>query len=617
MHLRMAIRTVLPLIAAACVLSAQNAIADQNRHHALSLIGTPKYGPDFKQFDWVNAAAPKAGNVRLWSLGTFDSLNQFPIKGNAAAGLSLLYDRLMEDSADEASTEYGVLAEWVSYPDDYSGVTFALRPEARFSDGKPVTPEDVIFSLGALKKVNPGYRYYYKNVVKAEKTGEREVTFSFDVKGNRELPQIVGQLPILPEHYWTAKGKDGETRDLGKTTLEIPIGSGPYRITEVKAGRHLVYELREDYWAKDLPANVGQWNLQGFRFEYFRDAQIAFEAFKAGKIDYFEETNSKRWATGYDFPALKKGQVVKQRIDLKRGAPMQGFLFNLRRKKFADARVRRAFSLAYDFEWANKNLFYGQYTRTASYFANMELASSGLPEGRELEILEEVRDQVPPEVFTAVYENPVNKDTRARRKNLRQATKLLKAAGWVIRNGVLTHAESGETMSVEVLLISPAFQRVVQPYARDLERLGVKVSIRLVDTSQYQRRLDTFDYDMIIGTFAQSESPGNEQRNYWGTDAADRNGSRNYIGIKNPAIDKLIDKIIFAKSRPELVAATRAMDRVLLWNHYLVPQWHVPYARVAYWDKFRRPDPGPSQSVAFLRTWWFDEAAAKKLSEAR
>lgn len=589
--------------------------AEDQRHHALSLVGKPKYGPDFKHFGWVNPEAPKGGDIRMFAQGTFDSLNPYPVKGNAATGLSLIYDQLMEDSAHEPSTEYALLAEWASYPDDYSSVTFQLREGARFSDGEPVKPEDVVFTLGELKRVSPAYRFYYKNVVKAEKTGERQVTFRFDVKGNRELPQIVGQLPILPKHYWTANDKDGNPRDLGKSTLEVPIGSGPYRIKEVKAGRNIVYERRDDYWAKDLPINVGMWNFDTLRFEYFRDAQIGFEAFKAGRLDFFNENLSKRWATGYDFKAVEKGWVVKRQIDLKRGAPMQGFVFNTRRKKFSDPRVRRAFNLAFDFEWANKNLFYGQYIRTASYFANMELASEGLPKGRELEILEEVRNKVPPEVFTTPYTNPKNDTPRAHRQQLRKAIKLLKEAGWNNKNGVLTNAETGETMTVQILLVSPAFQRIVQPYAQSLGRLGIKVSIRLVDSSQYESRLENFDFDMIVGTFAQSESPGNEQRNFWGTESADRKGSRNFIGIKNPAIDKIIDKVIFAKSRADLVAATKALDRVLLWNHYIVPQWHVPYARVAYWDKLRRPEPGPSQSVAFVQTWWYDKEAAKRLAE--
>lgn len=589
--------------------------AEEKRHHALSLIGEPKLGPDFKHFDWVNPKAPKAGDIKLWAQGTFDSLNQFPVKGNQAVGLALLYDRLMENNSDEPSAEYALLAEWVSYPDDFSSVTFKIRDTAKFSDGEPVKPEDVIFTLGEVKRVSPAYRFYYKNVVKAEKTGDGLVTFRFDVKGNRELPQIVSQLPILPKHYWEAKDKDGEKRDLGKTTLEIPVGSGPYRIKEVKAGRHLIYERRDDYWAKDLPVNVGRYNFNSLRFEYFRDAQIAFEAFKAGRLDFFSENQSKRWATGYDFKAVKKNWVKTEKIQLSRGAPMQGFIFNTRLDKFSDPRVRLAFNHAFDFEWANKNLFFGQYTRTNSYFANMELAAEGLPKGRELEILEKVRDKVPPEVFTKPFQNPKNDTPRGLRKQLRTATKLLKEAGWVNKNGALTNVKTGKPMTVEMLLVSPAFERVVQPYAQSLGRLGIKVSIRLVDSSQYQRRLESFDFEMVIGTFAQSESPGNEQRNFWGTAAADRNGSRNLIGIKNPAIDAIIDEVIFAKSRPDLVAATRALDRVLLWNHYLVPQWHIPYSRVAYWDKFQRPKPGASQSVAFIESWWFDEAAAKRLAE--
>ncbi len=602
----------------ALVLSATGALAGPPaRQHALSLVGTPQYGADFTHFDWVRPDAPKGGAVRLAALGTFDSLNQFPIKGNAANGLGLLYDTLMATSLDEPSTEYGLIAEWVSYPEDFSSVTFALRPEARFHDGKPITAEDVIFSLDILKTVNPFYRAYYKNVVAVEKTGAREVTFRFNVKNNRELPQIVGQLPILPKHYWTGKGPDGKARDLARTTLEPPLGSGPYRIGKVEAGRSITYERVPDYWARDLPVSRGQWNFASIRFDYFRDSTIAFQAFKAGKIDYYEESSSKNWATGYDFPAVKKGWVKREEVEQKTAAPMQGFVLNLRRAKFRDRRVRRAFNLAFDFEWANKNLFYGQYKRVSSYFENTELAARGLPEGRELEILNTVRDLVPPEVFTKPYTNPVGGGQRAMRRNLRRAVALLREAGWVIKSGVLTHTGTGERMEVEFLIVSPLFERIILPYVRNLARLGIKARVRLVDSSQYRKRLDTFDFDIVVASFAQSHSPGNEQRDFWGSAAADRQGSRNLIGIKDKAVDALIDRIIFAKSRAELVAATRALDRVLLWNFYIVPQWYAPRARIAYWAKFAHPKRLPSLRVGFLQVWWYDEAAARRLAEAR
>lgn len=591
--------------------------AESMVHHALSLIGEPKYAADFKHFDYVNPDAPKGGKVRLSAIGSFDSLNPFVLKGVAASGSGLIYDSLMDGSLEEPSTAYGLLAEYVTYPEDVSSATFKLREGARWHDGKPVTVDDVIFSLDALKnKGHPFYGKYYKNVVKAEKTGTREVTFTFDVTGNRELPMIVGELTILPKHYWTGKYKDGQPRDFSKTTLKPPLGSGPYRIKEVKAGRALTVERVKDYWAKDLPVKAGQNNFDEIRFEYYRDATVAFEAFKADRLDYFRETSSKNWATGYDFKATKNKWIKRELIELKRGQAMQAFVFNTRHAKFKDPRVRRAFGYAFDFEWANKNLFYGQYKRVTSYFQNTELASSGLPKGQELEILNEVKGQVPEEVFTTPYSNPVSDGSGSIRKNMREALKLFKAAGWNVKDRKLQNAK-GEQMEADFLLVSPQFERIVQPYMRNLERLGIKTSLRVVDVPQYRRRLDTFDFGIIVGNFGQSQSPGNEQRNFWGSASADENGSRNLIGIKNPAIDKLIDKIIFANDRAELVAATNALDRVLLWNHYLVPQWFAPYARVAHWDRFGHPEKFPAQSVGFPTVWWWNDEAAKKLAAVK
>jgi microcin C transport system substrate-binding protein len=595
---------------------AASASDNSTKHHALSLIGKPAAGPDFKHFDWVNPDAPKGGRVRQWALGTFDTLNPFPVKGNAAVGLALIYDKLMVNSPDEPTTGYGLLAEWVAYPDDFGSATFKLRPEARFHDGKPVTPDDVVFSLDAIKKASPNFAFYYKNVIRAEKTGDNLVMFVFDVKGNRELPMIVGELPILPKHFWEGTGPNGEPRDLSKTTLEIPLGSGPYRIKQMDPGRSIVYERVKDWWAKDLPVSKGQWNFDEIRYTYYRDRVPAFEAFKAAQLDFWRESSAKFWATAYDFDAVKKGYVKQSFLPVAGVARTQTFAFNTRRPQFQDPRVRRAFNLAFDFEWANKNLFYDQYTRLHSYFDNSELKCRGLPEGRELEILNEIRSQVPAEVFTQEWKNPVNHTPEDARKHLSAAAKLLAEAGWEPKGGVLTNAQ-GVQLAAEFLLVQPDFERVVLPYKAALEKLGVKATVRVVDTSQYQRRQDTFDFDVIVASFGQSESPGNEQRDYWGSDAADKDGSRNVIGIKNPAVDKLIDKIILAKDREDLVAATRALDRVLLWNHYVVPQWHIPYDRLAMWDMFRRPSRLPSRDPAFLRVWWYDEGAAKRIAEVR
>ena len=602
--------------AAVCAASPDAARAGRVWHHALSLVGAPKYGPNYPYFKWVNPEAPKGGTVRLHAIGTFDSLNPFPIKGNPALNLGLIYDTLMDRSLDEGSTVYGLVAEAASFPDDFSSVTFRLRKGARFHDGVEIKPEDVIFSLETLKKVNPGTAFYYKNIIRAEKTGEREVTFYFNVKNNRELPHIAAELVILPKHFWTGKGADGKPRDLARSSLEVPLGSGPYRIGEVKPGRSITYERAADYWAKNLPVVRGRWNFDRIRYEYFRDSTIAFEAFKAGKIDFYRETSSKNWATAYDFPAVAKKLVKRERLKIRRVAAMQAFVFNTRRAKFADPRVRRAFNLAFDFEWSNKNLFYGLYKRVNSYFGNSELESSGLPQGKELEILNEVRDLVPPEVFTKPFENPTNTSPRDLRKHLREAAGLLKAAGWVVKDGILTNSRTGEKMQVEFLLVQPTFERVVLPYARNLARLGIKATVRVVDTSQYRSRSDGFEFDIVVGNFAQSESPGNEQRDFWGSAAAEKRGSRNLIGIRDKAIDKLVDRIIFATDRADLVAATKALDRVLLAHHYVVPQWYNPEAWVAYWDKFSHPEPNPSRAVSFLSVWWLDAAKARKLAEA-
>jgi microcin C transport system substrate-binding protein len=586
------------------------------RQHAVSLVGAPKYGPDFKHFDWVNPDAPKGGRVRQWALGNFDSLNPFPVRGTAAAGTTLIYDQLMSPSPDEPATAYGLVAEWMTHAADYSSATFQLREGARFHDGKPITPEDVIFSFDSLKKVSPNYAFYYKNVAKAEKTGDRQVTFVFDVKGNRELPTIVGELPVLPKHFWEGSDAKGERRDLAKSSLEIPLGSGPYRIKEVDPGRSVTYERVKDWWAKDLPVAKGQWNFDEIKFVYFFDRVPAFEAFKAGQLDFWRENTAKEWATAYGFDAVKRGLVKMEKLPIATVAPMQAFVFNTRRPQFQDPRVRHAFNLAFDYELVNRNLFYGEYTRLESYFDNSELKATGLPQGRELEFLEQVRSLVPPEVFTTEWRNPVNARKEDMRLHLSQASKLLTEAGWTLNGGVRTD-KAGRQLTVEFLLVQPAMQGVVNFFKDELEKIGIKVSVRVVDTSQYQRRLDSFDFDAIVASFPQSLSPGNEQRDFWGSEAAGREGSRNLIGVMNPAVDKLIDKIILAGNRTDLVAATRALDRVLLWNHYVVPQWHLPFERLAMWDMFGRPAKLPARITSFLRVWWYDDAAAKRLADAR
>ena len=598
--------------------AAEPVAADLPRHHALSLIGDPKYGPDFKHFDWVNPDAPKGGVVRFATEGTFDSLNPYSIKGVPAGAVGMIYDSLMAGSPDEESTEYGLVAEWVSYPPDYSWAKFGLRPEARFHDGTPITPEDGIFSLDALKKAHPMDARYYKNVVKAEKTGDHEVTFTFDLAGNRELPQILGQLTVFPKHFWEATGKNGQPRDLSKSTLEIPLGSGPYKVKEFNTGNRIVLERVADYWAKDLPVMKGQWNFGELRFQYFRERTAAFEDFKAGRADFWRENTASAWSTQFDFEAIKKGWVKKEAIPTKGVARMQGFVFNTRRDKFKDPRVRQAFNYAFNFEDLNRSVLFGQYTRVGSYFDNSELAAKGLPEGRELAILKEYEKDLPPELFTTEWKNPVYTQPEDMRKNLGMAMKLLNEAGWQVRPGssVLTN-EAGQPLTVEFLLGSDAFQRHVAHYISSLQKIGVQASIRVVDDAQYGQRETNFDFDIIIDSFPQSMSPGNEQRDFWGSGAADQPGSRNTIGIKNPVIDALIEKLVLAPDREGVVAYTKALDRVLLWGNYLVPQWYNPYEWVATWDVFGRPEKLPSLTSAFTQIWWVDPAKQQALAAHR
>jgi microcin C transport system substrate-binding protein len=606
-------------VAAAVLAGSPGSAGQPERRHALSLIGEPAVAADFQHFDWVNPSAPKGGSVRVRGIGSFDTLNRFANRGEAALGLNLVNAPLMATSLDEPSTEYGLVAAWASHPQDYSSVTFGLRPEARFHDGRPITVEDVVFTLGAIKAANPHYALYYKNVIKAERTGENEVTFTFDGKGNRELPQIVGSMPVLPRHFWQGKDDKGEPRDVGRGTLEIPLGSGPYRVKSVDPGRLITYERASDWWAKDLPVARGQWNFDEITFVYYRDRTPAFEAFKIGETDFWPENSAKGWATGYDIEAVRRGHIRKETLESRQIAGMQGFAFNLRRPKLQDPRVRQAFNLAFNFEWANKSMLYEQYLRVGSYFENSELKATGLPQGSELDILETVRGGVPPEVFTAEYRNPVYAAPDDGRRYMQKAAKLLAEAGWSHGPNGLTNA-AGDRLAVEFLLVQPDFERLVLAYKTELEKLGIKVDIRTVDSAQYRRRLDTFDFDIVVARFPQSLSPGNEQRDFWGSAAAGKEGSQNIIGIRDPAIDTLVERLIFAKDRADLVAVTRALDRVLLWNHFVVPQFYIAHDRIASWSKFGRPSRLPRQAgplSSFLQVWWWDEQAAIRLKQSR
>ncbi|MFL6799586.1 MAG: extracellular solute-binding protein [Xanthobacteraceae bacterium] len=583
--------------------------------HGLSLFGDLKYPTGFKHFDYVNAQAPKAGSVRMIALGTFDNFNEVVagMKGSTAFGAGMISDTLMVASLDEVSTDYGLIAEAVKHPADFSSATFRLNPAARHHDGKPIVVDDVIFSMESFKKHNPMQGAYYRHVIKIEQTGEREVTFFFDAPGNREMPVILGQLSVLPKHWWQGVDAGGKKRDVAATTLEPPLGNGAYKIKDFVPGRTVVYERVNDYWAKDLNVNVGRDNFDELRFEYFRDGTVALEAFKADVIDWRTENSAKNWATAYDFPAVKEKRVVLEEFPQRNRGIMQAFAFNTRRDKFKDPRVRRAFIYAYDFEEMNKQIFFGQYRRITSYFDGTELASSGVPEGQELSILETVRDKVPAEIFTTPYKLPVGGTSENVRANLREASRLLKEAGYEVRNQRLVSPKTGEPMVVEFLTEDPATERFILFYKPSLERLGITVNVRSVDDPQYENRLRNWDFDVIIASWPESLSPGNEQRDFWSTPAADTVGSRNYVGIKNPAIDALIERVIFAKDRAELVAATKALDRVLLWNHYVVPQFTLDQQRTARWNRFGRPDPLPKYgAAAFPTVWWWDAAKAER-----
>ena len=586
--------------------------------HGLSLFGDLKYPEGFKNFDYVNPAAPQGGVVRQIAFGTFDNFNRVVsgVKGSIASGTELFTEMLMTSALDEVSTEYGMLAEAVSHPDDHSSVTYRLNAKARWHDGKPVTADDVIYSFDVFRKNSPFYGAYYRYVTKVERTAEREITFTFDGPGNRELPQIVGQLPVLPKHWWEGTDKSGRKRDVTQTTLEPPLGSGPYRLKEFAAGRTLVYEKVDDYWGKDLNVIIGTRNFQTIRFEYFRDSTVALEAFKADQVDWRTENSAKNWATSYDFPAVRDKRVLLEEFPVRNTGSMQAFAFNIRRDKFKDARVRRAFNFLFDFEEMNKQVFFGQYKRISSYFEGTELASSGLPEGKELAILETVRDKVPADLFTKPYTNPVGGNQQANRDNLREALALFRDAGYEIRNTKLVNTKTGEPFAFEFLVDDPSTERFVLFYKPSLERVGMAVSVRVVDSAQYENRLRQWDFDIIVASWGQSLSPGNEQRDFWSSAAADQPGSRNLIGIKNSAIDGLIERVIFAKDRDDLVAASKALDRALLWNFYVVPQWTYGKQRTARWDRFGHPETMPKYgAAAFPTVWWWDAAKAAKVPQ--
>jgi microcin C transport system substrate-binding protein len=586
-----------------------------NWRHGMSTFGDLKYPAGFKQFDYVNAQAPKGGAAFQIALGTYDSFNTVVagIKGTPAAGIDQIYDTLFVQSLDEPTSFYGLIAESVSYPDDYSKAVFRLRPEAKWHDGKPVTADDVIFSYESFKKLNPQYGANFRLVAKVEKSGEREITFTFAKAGNRDLPQTIGQLAVLPKHWWEGTDANGKKRSIGETTLEPPLSSGPYRIKDFSAGRYVVYERVKDYWGKDINVNIGTANFDELRYEYFRDATVAIESFKTRHVDWREENSAKSWATAYDFPAVTEKRVILEEFPIRNFGIMQAFVFNTRRNKFKDPRVRLAFNYVFNFEQMNKQIFFGQYKRIESYFQGTDLACSGLPTGKELELLHTVKDKVPPELFKKPYSNPVSGSAAQVRDNLRHAVRLLREAGYEVKNQQLVD-KSGEPFTVEMMSNAPTFERAYLFYKPSLERLGMTVTVRVVDEAQYENRVRGWDFDVITFGWGESLTPGSELRGYFGSQSADQKGSYNVIGIKNPAVDAMIDMVVGAKSRPDLVAACRALDRILLWNEYVVPQWTYGKVRTARWDRFGRPEKIPEYGMAaFPALWWFDATKSAKV----
>jgi len=579
------------------------------RTHALSLLGAPALPADFPHWPWVNPAAPKGGEVALTAIGSFDSFNGFILRGTAAVGLTNLYDSLLQESADEASSEYAHLAEVVELPADRMGVSFELRESARWHDGRPVTAEDVAWTFNTLRSQGrPFFRAYWSDVAEVAAESPRRVTFRFRTNENRELALILGQMQVLPKHVW-------ESRDFARPTLDMPIGSGPYRIERFEPGRTITYRRVDSYWARDLNTRRGVHNFDAIRHEYFRDVTVAFEAFKAGQIDFRTENIARNWATGYDFPAVRRNLVRRDEIRHELPTGMQAFVVNLRRPLFQDARVRQALIEVFDYEWLNANIFNGLYNRTTSFFSNSELASSGLPAGRELEILQRFRGRIPETVFTTEHRLPVTDGTGNNREGARRALALLREAGWTVRDRRLTNAQ-GQRFTFEILLNGASFERIALPYVQWLERLGIEARVRTVDPAQYQVRLDAFDYDMTVDVMGQSLSPGNEQRDYWTCEKARQNGSQNVAGICDPVIDELVELLITAPDREELIHRTRALDRVLLHNHFVIPQWHNRRFWIAFWDRFGRPERNPRYGLGF-DTWWVDATRDRALQDAR
>lgn len=588
------------LFAGASLLAFSSAYA-ATKAPSIALYGEPKYKPGFTSFEYVNADAPKGGAAKLAETGTFDSLNPFILKGVKAPGIGDTFETLMVASMDEPMSMYGLIAESVTVADDHLSVVFELRKEAKWHDGTPITADDVVFSFETLKtKGDPTYQIMYKPIIACKKAGERGVMFVFDDAKNKELPMIAAQMPIFSKAYFSG-------HDFEKTTLEAPMGSGPYAVDKVEQGRSIIYKRVKDYWAKDLPVNKGLYNFDSLRYDMYRDENVTLEGLKAGDYDFRREYIARNWATAYDTPAIKEGRLIKREIPDATPQGMQAFVYNTRKPQFSDARVREAIDLSLDYEWVNKTIFYGAYVRNGSFFENTEFQATGVPQGRELELLKPFADMLPPALFTQAYANAKTDGSGNARENLLKAQKLLEEAGWTVKDGKRVNAK-GEPLVIEFLLRQPTMERVIGPMRKNLERLGIMASIRLVDDSQYQKRTDAGDFDIVSiwvnrGVFF----PGNEQVALWHSGQADVKGGNNLGGVKNKAVDAMLAVLTQAKDKDELLAAGRALDRILLWEHYVIPNWHSGSFRICYWDKFGLPKVLPKYNLGFS-TWWAKDA---------
>ncbi|PMR77568.1 hypothetical protein C1H69_02685 [Billgrantia endophytica] len=574
--------------------------------HGLALYDEPELEVGFSHFPYVNPDAPKGGSITRAAVGSsFDSTNPFIIRGTPAIGIGEIYDTLLVMNPDEPFSVYGLLAEGIRLDPERYWIEFDIRPEARFHDGEPVTAEDVAFSFELLiEEGNPFYRGYYADVERVDVIDRHTVRFEFATNHSRELPLIVGQLPILPKHYW-------EEREFGSPTLARHPGSGPYRLAEVEPGRRIVYELLPDYWGRDLPVNRGRHNIGRLIYDYYRDRDIAWEAFKAGVMDYRTDARAATWAIGYDFPAYRDGLVKRITVPDGQPSPMQAFIFNLRQETFQDPRVREALNLTFDFPWLNANLFYDSYSRTESYFQNSEMAAEGPPSEEELALLEPHRNELPDAVFneTLPIDHPLDL-----RERLRIAYDLLREAGYEVRDGILVNSESGRPLRIEIMLFDSGLERVVQPMLRNMSRLGIQSTLRIVDINQYLNRLRSFDFEVVTGQFPQSNNPGNEQREYWTSAFAESPQSRNLMGLQSPAVDDLVERLIRADSRDELNTTARALDRVLRWKFIMIPHYHSGETRIAVWDKFGYPEPFPTYGFD-MSAWWVDTERENEINQ--